>query len=208
MNNPSNHRPLTTDQERTEIFELLRSEHYPENRERFDVFLEAAENRSDTERSAEDYFILASQARFVSDYEEGTQWCQKGLALDSIHLETEAALYNRLGQFHRYQEEFNPAEENFRKAIELQPQSEKYRLDLAFLFHDNEKYPESESTYKKILEINPEYSDAHFHLAELYAEMERNDEAEAEFLEAIRLDPEEESYQYWLGRFYEERGNY
>jgi len=180
-------RHITSDQERAEIFEVLHDEHYPVDEDRFKVLLDAAQNRTDEERSAEDYFVLASQARFVSDYEEGQKWSQRGLELDSIHPETHAALHNRLGQFHTYQDIFSLAEENFKKAVELQPESEKFWLNLALLYHDNEKWAEAEITYKKILELNPKFSDAHFHLAELYAEQNRNEEAEAAYLEAIRL---------------------
>src|SRR6476660_5577057 len=94
----------------------------------------------------------------------------------------------------------------FKKAIELDPDSAHAHDNLATVYSEKKLYaqaleeyltalklePESPTEqYKEAIELDPEYPDAHLNLGMTYADLDQRDEAKAEFKAAIELDPQD-----------------
>lgn len=81
------------------------------------------------------------------------------------------------------------AEEVFKKAIKISPQSAEAHLHLGILFEQTGKIKKAEKEYKKTIKLEPENTVAHIQMGSLFFNLNRYGEAEREFRAAITINP-------------------
>jgi tetratricopeptide (TPR) repeat protein len=82
------------------------------------------------------------------------------------------------------------AEEAYRRAIDLFPEYEDARKNLAVVFIDQKRYPEAIQQSRAILEQNPESVSGHTNLGTAYYQQGRLDLALDEYQRVLELEPE------------------
>ncbi|MDD5255918.1 MAG: tetratricopeptide repeat protein [Candidatus Omnitrophica bacterium] len=113
-----------------------------------------------------------------------------------------------LGKSYRSQGDFSRAERAYRKALELDTESDKPLVELAWFYKERGNYPESERLFKKALELNPRNDDAYAGLGWFY-KMQGDLAQSILFLgKALELNPSNTSACVELGSLYRFRENY
>jgi tetratricopeptide (TPR) repeat protein len=97
--------------------------------------------------------------------------------------------YFRSGRIYEQFEEFDRAEEEFLKSLEINPENTSAWYSLGTLYAEREDFEEAERIFERIVEIDPNDAVVHKDLGTLYFSMGRHNEARAEFETAVRLDP-------------------
>ena len=87
---------------------------------------------------------------------------------------------------------YKEAEEEYRKAIEINPEYAKTHNNLGVLLKNLERYEEAEKEYRKAIKINSGYAEAHGNLGILLVLLKRYNEAEKEHKIAHKLFLEQE----------------
>jgi tetratricopeptide (TPR) repeat protein len=104
------------------------------------------------------------------------------------------------------QGKYKAAEENFLRAIELDPTNGKAHYALGFVFNEQNQVDRALESFKKAINIDPRDAKAHYGLGYVYDEKGLYDEAIVEFKKAIELNPNEARAHYNLGVIYEKKG--
>lgn len=86
--------------------------------------------------------------------------------------------------------DFEKAEEQYKRAIQLNQEYTEAHNNLGVLFYNSEKYEKAEEEYREAIRINPEGAEAHYKLGVLLGKLKRYGEAEKEFREAIKINPD------------------
>jgi len=97
--------------------------------------------------------------------------------------------HNNLGAMYYLDDNFDEAEVEFRKALELNPNEQMAHNNLGLIQMKKEKWEEAEAEFKKELAINPYYDAAHFNLGLLYYQMGRKEETEAFWQKTLEINP-------------------
>jgi tetratricopeptide (TPR) repeat protein len=97
-------------------------------------------------------------------------------------------------------------EDAFKKAIELNPQSDRAYVGLGRLYRDQGKLSQAEDVFKKAIELNPKNVDAHIELGWAYRDQRKLSQAEGAFKKAIELNPRSDRAYAGLGRLYRDQG--
>ncbi|GBE18933.1 photosystem I assembly protein Ycf3 [archaeon BMS3Abin16] len=79
-------------------------------------------------------------------------------------------LHNGLGRLYYLQDRFREAEDEYKKAIEKNPNNAMLHNNLGRLYMDQDRFEEAEDEYKKAIELEPKYATPHANLGELLAE--------------------------------------
>jgi len=99
-----------------------------------------------------------------------------------------------------------PSEQSYKKAIELNPNSDQAYKALAEFYRQQGKPSEAGGLLKKAIELNPNSDQAYKALAEFYRQQGRLSEAGGLLKKAIELNPKND-WAYWvLGEFYRQQG--
>jgi tetratricopeptide (TPR) repeat protein len=85
--------------------------------------------------------------------------------------------------------DYNTAEREFLKSIELNPNEEMAHNNLGLIYARRGDYEKAEMFYKKELEINPYYDNAHFNLGLLYFNLNRKEEAVLFWKKTLEINP-------------------
>ncbi len=110
--------------------------------------------------------------------------------------------YFRSGRIYQQFNEFDKAEEEFSRSLELNPENTFALYSLGTMYAEREKYRDAERIFKRILEIDPDAAIVHKDLGTLYFENEEYDEALREFEIAAGLDPSNVAAHFNLGTMY------
>ena len=94
---------------------------------------------------------LAQCRIYQEKYADAILWCQAALEIDP----DSARGYEMMGYSQLKLRELDPAEKNFLRLIELQPDSENGHLYLAEVYQRQEKFPLAMQHYENVLRINP-----------------------------------------------------
>jgi protein O-mannosyl-transferase len=108
-----------------------------------------------------------------------------GAALDASGQSDAAAIAYRKAELSPYIE----AIAQYRKALEIKPDSWYARTNLANALAGCDLLDEAAAEYRKAMEIRPDYAVAHNNLANILAQQNRTAEAIAEYEKAIALNP-------------------
>jgi arylsulfatase A-like enzyme len=94
---------------------------------------------------------LAQCRIYQKKYADAILWCKAALEIDP----DSARGYEMMGYSQLKLRELEPAEKNFLRLIELQPDSENGHLYLAEVYQRQEKFPLAMQHYENVLRINP-----------------------------------------------------
>jgi tetratricopeptide (TPR) repeat protein len=95
----------------------------------------------------------------------------------------------------------------WKKALELNPSSDKAHNNVGLLLAGSGKFEEAIPHFEKTLEINPEYPAAHSNLGVALAAIGKLEDAMAEFRQALAVDPNSGEAHNNLGRALVLKGN-
>ncbi len=99
-----------------------------------------------------------------------------------------------LGDINREMGNYEESEKMFKKALEINPDSESYR-GLGWLYFNQGKYDLAEKAFKQFLERIREKGEIYFALGQVYIEEGRMDDAKKALKRAVELTPENKEFQ-------------
>lgn len=99
------------------------------------------------------------------------------------------------GHFYRanayyYSGDFENAEKEYKKALEVEPHSATTHYNLGVLFTELKRFEEAEMEYREVIRIDQDFSMAHNNLGSLLYNLKRYEEAEMALRQATRADPD------------------
>lgn len=98
-----------------------------------------------------------------------------------------AAGYNNLANALAKQDRFTEAEENYRQALEVDPNFEAAHFDLGNVFARQGKLDEAREQYQETLKVAPDFAEAHNNLGNVLAAQGNLENAIQHFRQALRL---------------------
>ena len=101
-----------------------------------------------------------------------------------------APALNNLGEVYRERGDLERASEQYRKAIQIEPQGAAPYNNLGIATHDLGDPVTAIGLYQKAIELGTNYVDAVNNLATSYLDLRRTDEAMRTFRQAIAMDPQ------------------
>ncbi len=156
--------------------------------------MEAAEKRTERERAPEDYLALAINAWQEKNVEEGLGWAYFGLNLNPKNNETKVGLYNVLGSIYQGRKWYKPAEENYKKALEINEKAYLVHYNLGIVYYDQKLYDNAERQYKETLRLKPDFRSAYNNLAFILFDIAQYEEALNHFNTSIEIKTTPDSY--------------
>lgn len=130
---------------------------------------------------------------------------------------TPAEQYAAKGEELANQSKYKEAEQEYRQAVNLEPNNPKWHRKLGAILYVNKNLAEAEAELKEAIRLNPRHYEYHLMLATILETQAETDykkdvEAEAEYREAIRLSGKDGSFtgsfHGRLGRFFAKRARY
>lgn len=107
----------------------------------------------------------------------------------AVVTERNGMAHNFLGIDYARRGQVNSAEEEFRKAVEFDPEEHRFHYNLATQLRELARNEEAVVECRQAVALLPAAARYHFLLGDLLRDVGREDEALAEYQEAIRLDP-------------------
>jgi tetratricopeptide (TPR) repeat protein len=104
------------------------------------------------------------------------------------------------------QNKFSDAEQEYRKALAIDPASSEATIGLANIYMRGRRFPDAEAELRKIVAAHPEQAGAHVQLGRVLAAQEKNDAAIAELQEALKRTPADTALQRDLADLYSSAG--
>ena len=108
----------------------------------------------------------------------------------TIFFTKEPSVYNNLGQAHLYAEEYAPAVENFKKAIEMAPGVARGYVHLTIAYLRQNLAAEAREACLHALQTFPKTARLHYNLACAYALEDESQKAVDSLTQAVNLNPE------------------
>ena len=157
------------------------------------------------------YRNLARLSTEIKEYQKSIEYFSKAIELapyselvkrfDELDVFIESIVFERTTPYENL-EMYAEAEQDYLKAIELDPEDESYYSYLGNLYKDELKEPEKAiAQYLKILDLNPQSKKALINIALTYLDDLKNyDRAEEYFFKAIKADSLYARSYFALGR--------
>jgi arylsulfatase A-like enzyme/Flp pilus assembly protein TadD len=120
--------------------------------------------------------------------------------------ETTAAAYEILGESYIAKKDWTRAEENIRKALELDPQLMDAHYRMGLIAEKQGRFKEAEAEYLKDLEVAPSHFEAVFGLAQVYHETGDSEKEAATLQKCLAADPNVPLPYLLLAQVYLSRG--
>lgn len=108
----------------------------------------------------------------------------------TIFFTKEPSVYNNLGQAYLYAEEYAPAVENFKKAIEMAPDVARGYVHLTIAYLRQNLAVEAREACLHALQTFPKTARLHYNLACAYALEDESQDAIDSLTQAVRLNPD------------------
>jgi len=115
-----------------------------------------------------------------------------------------AVVHNTLGLVELKRKNISPAINQFKKAVEMNPNFNEARLNLAALSLNNRDYRTAEENFRAVLQLQPKNYEAAIGLGVALRGGKKIPEAETQYNEAQKLDPSNPSSYFNLGLLYQE----
>jgi len=170
------------------------------------ILADKAISRSEEERSAADFLILATNAWKSKDFETAIYQAQQGLSIRPANTRLHATLTHRLASVYRSIGAIEIAERLYRRSITEDPTFAQPHYNLSLLFFETGRKEEAEKECRQAISLDPKHVNAHTNLGILLSETGRNEEAEKEYRQAISLDPKDVNVHINLGNLLSETG--
>ena len=149
-------------------------------------------------------WVWHHQAQFNDQYRKATFLMRNGDAKQAIEVYQKAiknkrrtlfftkepSVYNNLGQAYLYAEEYAPAVENFKKAIEMAPDTVEGYVNLTTAYLQQNLPADARASSLRALEIFPKTALLHYNLACAYALEGESQKAVDSLTQAVNLNPE------------------
>ena len=149
-------------------------------------------------------WIWHHQTQFNDHYRKATFLMHKGEANQAIEayqkaiknkkrtlfFTQEPLAYNNLGRAYLYAEEYEPAVENFKKAIEMAPDRSEGYVNLTTAYLRQNLPADARASSLRALEIFPKTALLHYNLACAYALEDKSQKAVDSLTQAVNLNPE------------------
>ncbi|MBV8857897.1 MAG: tetratricopeptide repeat protein [Acidobacteria bacterium] len=119
-----------------------------------------------------------------------------------------ASYHDSKGDTLNGQKKYAEAEAEYRKAVEIEPDTTKHHDNLGLVLLRQGKYGDAEIEYRKAVELDPINADYHNKLGVTLLQQDKHAEAEAEHRKAIGLDPSVAMYHDNLGLVLLRQGKY
>ncbi|ADN01621.1 tetratricopeptide repeat protein [Spirochaeta thermophila] len=157
-----------------------------------------------------------------SYYEEGDVREAVSTAQEAIETDPNVwQSYYVLGKIYADNKNYPAAEEQFQKALKLNPRSAEtlyelgkvqYMMGLSLASSDRErsrqKFNDARLSFTRCVDLKPTWVNAHYNLALTHERLGRRDDAQKEFLNVIALDPKNTAAYLKLGEYAREKGDY
>jgi tetratricopeptide (TPR) repeat protein len=138
----------------------------------------------------------------VKRYSESRDALTKAAALAP----DEPTIFNALGQAHTALSETSLAIENFKHAVEIDPEMFESINNLGTIYFNLGNYRSAEQYFKSALALRPQATDFHYNLGLCYSRQGRTAEAIPELETALKWAPDDVGVLYELGMAYESAG--
>ena len=149
-------------------------------------------------------WVWHHQTQFNDHYRKATFLMRNGEAEQAIEVYQKAiknkrrtlffteepSVYNNLGQAYLYAEEYAPAVENFKKAIEMAPDTVEGYVNLTTAYLRQNLAVEAREACLRALETFPQTAPLHYNLACAYALDGESQKAVDSLTQAVNLNPE------------------
>ncbi len=149
-------------------------------------------------------WVWHHQAQFNDQYRKATFLMRNGETEQAIEVYQKAiknkrrtlffteepSVYNNLGQAYLYAEEYAPAVENFKKAIEMAPDTVEGYVNLTTAYLRQNLAVEAREACLRTLETFPRAAPLHYNLACAYALEGESQKAVDSLTQAVNLNPE------------------
>lgn len=149
-------------------------------------------------------WVWHHQAQFNDQYRKATFLMRNGETEQAIEVYQKAiknkrrtlffteepSVYNNLGQAYLYAEEYTPAVENFKKAIEMAPDSVEGYVNLTTAYLQQNLPADARASSLRALEIFPKTALLYYNLACAYALEGESQKAVDSLTQAVNLNPE------------------
>ena len=119
-----------------------------------------------------------------------------------------AQLYFDLGEVHLRKQDYALSARHSRRALELDPEYNYARHNLAVAYFHQERYGESEREALQTLAQNPRRTDTRVLLGRIHLATNKPQQAEAYLRRALQRDPESGMAHYYYGRLLYRQGHY
>ena len=143
-------------EERKEILKIAQDEPVKVDEKEKEKLVEAAKNRPDERRAAEDYLILSTEAWRAEKYDDALKLAFAGFNIDPKDKRVKTTLIHRIGSIYDDLEVLPLAETYYKKAIALDSTFSWPHNNLGVLYYNQNKNAEAEKLYKKAIEFDPE----------------------------------------------------
>jgi len=124
----------------------------------------------------------------------------KRIEKEKIPIEKDAKEFiNRGNYLFYYLGWYEEATKEYRKALEIDPNSADAYYNLGIVLLELGRYPEAKKEFKKMIEIDPNNILKHDRLGTLYEQLLYDGDAEEEFRKILKIDPNNSNAHYHLG---------
>ena len=147
------------------------------------------------------WFHMASFFEKQEQYATAEHWYLKAIAGSGDDICFPCA-HNQLGVVYWDTRRYAEAEQQFKKAIQLDSTSAKFYDNLGLVYKDTRRYAEAVQLYKKAIQLDSTYLKAYGNLGTVYLSTLHYAEAEQPFKKAIQLDSTFANAYYNLGIVY------
>lgn len=118
----------------------------------------------------------------------------------------DAEIYYKSGHAFLERNQFDLAQNEFRKALKINPQHTEALHESAIVHLRKGELDEAEIKLKRVIQIKPDLAGPHRSLGTIYLAKKLTDQAISEFKQAVQLDPLEFNSHYLLGKAFLEKG--
>lgn len=129
------------------------------------------------------------------DLEENKWWrtepTQASQTSDDVVNSGDAEVANALGNIYLTQEKYDDAANQFRKAIQIEPDLSVSHYNLGLVLEKQDKLDQALEEYSKASKLDPKASDPHKQLSHLYNDIKLYDKAISEADTALAIDPKD-----------------
>ena len=126
---------------------------------------------------------------FVKTYRQCELWGGERLWTNVIkHYPNDFRAYNQRGLMYQARGEIDPAQADFEKSIEVNPQYDLPYVNLGVIAEGKGELAEALAFYLKAVEVNPKYSESYFSCGNIYSQQGRFDTATDYYTRALKIE--------------------
>jgi len=163
--------------------------------------VQRAETLSSTERTMEDYLVLAAHYWFKGDEKQVVQYANQGIMSKTDSPRVKAQMFIYLGYTY---ETKSPAmaRSYFNQAAQMDPDFYKGHYESGRILFRDKKYSEAQVPLEKALNSNPESADVYGKLGQMFYGMDQYEKAAESLEKALAMSPETHWIHIQLGDTY------